>query len=756
MQNDPATFFQRIKERLSKVSGPDTKGWYKALCPFHNDQNNPNLYFKETGFKCFACGIKGSLYLLAEKLGIEVPASSSGLTLAELANSKGVPQAFLSSLGVSDGVSGAGRYRRPCVDIPFMDEKGSILAVQKRLSLHDEPRFIWRRGDHPILYGLWKIGDFVSSGYILIVEGPSDVWTCWYHGIPALGMPGASTWKQEYAELLNGLDVYVWIEPDQGGDTLLKAVSDSLPEVKVIKAPQSSKDPSALYLIDKEHFQESLNKLISEARSFNEISRESLSREAQGLANQITNLLHEPLIFERLKQAIRASGYAGDLRPALIVFVAITSRLLGRPINLFILAASGSGKNASIEFVLSFFPEDAYYIVRASSPLALVYSEEDFKNRTVIIWEADSLPEDGPAASAIRSLMSDQRLEYQVVERDESGHQTVRLISKEGPTGLITTSTKHLQEQASTRMLTVTISDSPEQTRAVLKAIANKESSGNSIQDFSEWVSFQKWLAIAGKKEVFIPYASKLAELIPADAIRVRRDFSQVLAVIKVFAIIHQEQRENDASGRIIASLEDYELTRWLLEETFSTSITGGITPAVRETVQSVIELYLPDSPVSLSQLAEKLGLSKSTISYRVNRALDGGWLVNRSNRRGASAQLEPGLPMPDNNQLPTAEAFVCVVPPENHSNTRTLLENPGFSKLNENQKVYESAFEHFQPFEHSKPFEQSFEHFETPQSEAKNTDFEESVRMDTPKTEEVIHTHKQSVLEGGYWEEEL
>jgi hypothetical protein len=41
-----------------------------------------------------------------------------GLTVAELAQAKGLPEAFLRSLGVSDGFAGSGSHRIPCVDIP--------------------------------------------------------------------------------------------------------------------------------------------------------------------------------------------------------------------------------------------------------------------------------------------------------------------------------------------------------------------------------------------------------------------------------------------------------------------------------------------------------------------------------------------------------------------------------------------------------------------------------------------------------------
>ena len=68
-----------------------------------------------------------------------------------------------------------------------------------------------------------------------------------------------------------------------------------------------------------------------------------------------------------------------------------------------------------------------------------------------------------------RSLMSDREMSYEVVEKGADGTYRVRRIVNPGPTGLITTSTKPLGDQASTRTLTVTIPDSPGHTQLILR-----------------------------------------------------------------------------------------------------------------------------------------------------------------------------------------------------------------------------------------------------------------------------------------------
>jgi hypothetical protein len=55
---------------VNNAKGPDSKGWYTALCPFHTDIKHPNLRFRQTGFICMACNEKGNLQKLALKLGV--------------------------------------------------------------------------------------------------------------------------------------------------------------------------------------------------------------------------------------------------------------------------------------------------------------------------------------------------------------------------------------------------------------------------------------------------------------------------------------------------------------------------------------------------------------------------------------------------------------------------------------------------------------------------------------------------------------
>ena len=186
-------------------------------------------------------------------------------------------------------------------------------------------------------------------------------------------------------------------------------------------------------------------------------------------------LLIDPSLMDKVGRAIRGQGYAGNLNPAKLIYLALAGRLLERPPNVHIVGPSAIGKSHTIDSVLNLFPESAYYMLKAGSPRALIYNDEHFQHRTVIFAEADSIPEQGPAGAAIRALAADNQMEYEVVERDEeTGQFITRHIVKPGPTGLITTSTKRLGPQMATRVLELTLPDDQAQTKAIVHAHAAK------------------------------------------------------------------------------------------------------------------------------------------------------------------------------------------------------------------------------------------------------------------------------------------
>jgi hypothetical protein len=388
-------------------------------------------------------------------------------------------------------------------------------------------------------------------------------------------------------------------------------------------------------------------------------------KEIKELERAAGDLIGDPDILERFGKAVQACGLIGETENAKILFLALTSRLFERPVSIAIKGISAGGKSFTVETVLRFFPAEAYFERTGMSEHALPYSDENFQHRHIVIYEHAGMANE-TASYHIRTLLSENRLSYETVEKTEDGLKA-RVIVKLGPTGLITTTTAaSLHPENETRLLSLGVVDSPAQTAAVMRALGRRAASGDTPGgDLTEWEAFQRWLAL-GERRVVIPYAVALSDKIPPVAVRLRRDFSTVLALIAAHALLHRSTRAADQQGRIIATPADYAAVHGLVAELFAEGIEATVPPIVRETVEAVREVtvgvgVLEPQEVSLTLLAKKLGLDKNSAHHRVRKAIERGYLVNREEKRGKPARIALADPLPDELEiLPNPTALGC------------------------------------------------------------------------------------------------
>jgi putative DNA primase/helicase len=171
---------------------------------------------------------------------------SPGCRLEEYAEAKRLPVEFLEGIGLSDCTY----MSRLAVRIPYLDMDGVEAAVRFRIGLvkgeRGDDRFRWRKGSKPLLYGLWRLSEARAKGYVLLVEGESDCHTCWFHGYPAVGLPGAALWREQRdAAHLDGISViYVVIEPDRGGESVLAWLERSRirERVRLVSLPEADSE----------------------------------------------------------------------------------------------------------------------------------------------------------------------------------------------------------------------------------------------------------------------------------------------------------------------------------------------------------------------------------------------------------------------------------------------------------------------------------------------------------------------------------
>jgi urease gamma subunit len=414
------------------------------------------------------------------------------------------------------------------------------------------------------------------------------------------------------------------------------------------------KDANGLYLSGREAFKDRLISALKEAESWKERQGAEIEAQSRRAWAGCKDLVLVPNILERFACDLARSGVAGESRVAKLLYLAVTSRFLERPVSVAVKGPSSGGKSYLTERVLGFFPESSYYALTAMSEHALAYSDEPLMHRFLVIYEAAGMNSDFQTY-LIRSLLSEGKVRYETVEKTSEGMKP-RLIERAGPTGLIITTTlTRLHPENETRMLSLLVTDTRQQTSDIMAALASEASA--DPPDFHAWHSLQEWLA-AAEHRVAVPYAEELAAVIPPIAVRLRRDFGALLNLIRAHAILHQASRERTKDGRIVATLEDYARVRELVADLVSEGIEATVPATVRETVEMVKRLREEtEKDVTIAALADELKLDKSAAWRRVRSAMDRGYLENLEDRKGRPAKLAAGDDLPDDIEiLPTPE----------------------------------------------------------------------------------------------------
>jgi len=233
---------RKVSVETTKKEG---KNWI-TLCPFHPDQNRPNLYIDEEKgtYHCFACNKKGFLYNPNYR--------KSG-----------------------------DRYNKNIVaTYDYKDEQGNLLyqVVRSYPKSFSQRRpdgnngWIWNlKGINPLLYRLPEI--IQSTNPVLIVEGEKDVENLMKWGLTATTSPmGTGKWKASYNKYLKDKEIILMPDHDQPGYQHCQQIGQSLQgiagKIKWLELPDLEEKEDISDWIKKDGTKEKLLQLIKQAPDF--------------------------------------------------------------------------------------------------------------------------------------------------------------------------------------------------------------------------------------------------------------------------------------------------------------------------------------------------------------------------------------------------------------------------------------------------------------------------------------------------------
>ncbi len=331
---------------------------------------------------------------------------------------------------------------------------------------------------------------------------------------------------------------------------------------------------------------------------------------------------------------------AGEERNAKLLYLVATSRIFPKAMHAAIKGPSSGGKSEIRKQILEFFPSESVISFTSLSEKALIYFEGDFDHKILSMGEATGADEQSFQDYLLRELMSEGVLRYQTVQKVGAEMQTIQIV-KHGPVSFLVTTTKTLlHPENETRLLSLDIDDSEEQTRAVLSKVSAIEGMNDvgARVDFGPWQDFQRWLE-GGEHKVIVPYAKSLAAAVPPRSVRLRRDLGQVLRAIKAHALLHRNHRERGDHGVIVADIDrDYaairDLMHGLLQETAEVAIKKTVVQTI-EAVNKLTEDMPKEQGTTAKAVGKELKLDRSAARRRLLAGQDEGFIINLEEKRG-------------------------------------------------------------------------------------------------------------------------
>jgi hypothetical protein len=342
--------------------------------------------------------------------------------------------------------------------------------------------------------------------------------------------------------------------------------------------------------------------------------------ESRGARVAALALLRSPRFFCEVLKALDREGLVGEERNALVVFVVAVSRLLAKPLNLFVKGQSSSGKNHTVRKVLRLIPPKCVCEVTNSSEMAWNYMGRRLQHK-VVFFQEESVAFGGKQHPA-RLLISENRLERLVTVRRGAQFTTKKQVT-EGPVACISTTTRdQLQVDDETRHVSIWADESAEQTARIVRAQL-ASAAPLAEKEIDVWHAVQDLLAERSTVPIELPaWFDGVASEVWTGDVRVRRYFPSFIEACRTVCLIRSFREDQGKQESIRVRFSDYAIANLIFEDAFSKSLNSADERSI-ELRNSICRISKRKAgrPVSAQEIATELGIPLHEAYERIRRA---------------------------------------------------------------------------------------------------------------------------------------
>ncbi|MBN1183465.1 MAG: toprim domain-containing protein, partial [Bacteroidales bacterium] len=273
-----------------------------------------------------------------------------------------------------------------------------------------------------------------------------------------------------------------------------------------------------------------------------ENEKEEMTEEERELG---LSFLKSPDIFKEIVNDMTTLGYVGEENNKLIIWLAGVSRLLPKPISVFIQSPASTGKSYLLETLQRLLPAEVVEWITSVSDKAFHYMDEDaFSGKIFMMGEALHNEE---VEGYIRQMQSENMLTRSVVVKDpKSGEMktvTIKHIVK--LVFMMTSTAMKVNLENLSRCMVLKVDDSKEQTERIHAMQRYKRSYEGHLEEkhivpeiIKKHIAAQRLLE---KIKIYNPFEKYIK--FPAVRAIARRGQEQFLGLIDASCTVRQKQK---------------------------------------------------------------------------------------------------------------------------------------------------------------------------------------------------------------------
>jgi hypothetical protein len=353
--------------------------------------------------------------------------------------------------------------------------------------------------------------------------------------------------------------------------------------------------------------------------------------EVRRAEREALKLLESSRFFNEFLLAMKKAGLVGEELNAIIVLIVVVSRILRRPLNLFVKGHSSAGKNWLVTRIFRLIPKWAVAEITSASDKAWNYSRSKFRHRVIYVQERN---EAAGTIDPIRLLISEGKL-VRIVTKWMKGQLRAERYVARGPVAAISTSTKNrLEIDDETRHISIWVDESSEQTRDIVRSYTERK--GHlSRKEVRIWHAVQHLLeGLIGTKVIFPAWFKEIADRLFVGDLRVRRYYPAFVEACCTVCLIRSflPDRKRSKHGELEVEFADFAIAALILDSVFVESLHLG--KGAGEATRRLVEEIATEKgrAVRARDIARKLGISMDNAYAKLRYAEHVG-VVRRANK---------------------------------------------------------------------------------------------------------------------------